>query len=206
MPKALELATRYGKLTVFPNERRIGKVRAVCDCGNERWCEPHQLANGNTKCCKACLDYSALASKPNGKTHRPEYWVWDAMVRRCHDPKNKGFANYGARGIQVCDRWHTFENFLADMGPRPGGKREFSVERRDNDGPYSPKNCRWLPIGRQTENTRRSRLVTYHGNRVRFFDLTRRMSRDERETRRTRMDAHGWTADEAIDIPIGGRR
>lgn len=206
MPKPLELTARYGKLTVLPTERRNGKVRAICDCGNERWCLPHHLENGNTKCCKSCLDYSAHARKPDGKTHRPEYWVWESMIRRCHDPRAKGYANYGARGIVVCERRHTFENFFADMGPRPGGRREYSVERVDNDGPYSPENCEWLRLGLQVRNTRRNRLVVYRSKPVRFFDLTKQMTERERETRRSRIDAHGWSIEDAIDIPIGVRR
>lgn len=207
MPKKLELSPRYGKLTIFPEDRLGGQVRAVCDCGKERWCIPAQLVKGNTKCCKDCLDYSAIAKKADPKTARPEYWVWDQMIRRCHAPSNKAFGNYGGRGIFVCERWRdSFEDFYADMGPRPGGKREFSIERVDNDGPYSPENCRWVRIEVQPRNTRRNRVVTYRGRRVRLLDLCAGMDADEIETRRQRIDGHGWSVEDAIDIPIGVRR
>lgn len=206
MPNALELLPTYGKLTLVSDKRVNGKVLAVCECGNERWCIPWQLASGNTKSCKECLDYSANAAKPDGKTHKPEYWVWDSMMRRCHDPKSNGYASYGGRGIVVCERWHTFENFYADMGPRPGGKREFSVERIDNDGPYSPENCKWLPLVMQGANKRNNKFVVYHGRRVKFLDLCPGRSADEIENIRTRIDKCGWSAEEAFDVPIGVRR
>ena len=73
------------------------------------------------------------------------------MLRRCCSPKCKGYVNYGGRGILVCERWHTFENFLADMGVRPKGK---TLDRRDVDGNYEPKNCRWATDHMQRVNKR----------------------------------------------------
>lgn len=83
------------------------------------------------------------------------YRVWQTMVQRCTKPKALGFANYGGRGITVCERWMTFENFLADMGERPKG---MTLERRDNDGNYEPGNVRWATMKEQAHNTRTTRL------------------------------------------------
>jgi hypothetical protein len=81
------------------------------------------------------------------------------MRQRC---RNSNDRNYGSRGITVCDRWlHSFENFLADMGPRPGP--DYSIDRIDNNGPYSPDNCRWTTVVVQQNNTRRNHYVTYDG-------------------------------------------
>lgn len=76
------------------------------------------------------------------------------MMRRCYEPQNRHFKYYGARGISVCERWHTFEDFLADMGDRPAGR---TLDRIDNDGNYEPGNCRWATAVEQRRNRRDSR-------------------------------------------------
>jgi hypothetical protein len=82
------------------------------------------------------------------------------MKGRCSNPKNVRFKDYGGRGIYVCDRWQFYENFLADMGERPKGK---SLDRIDNDGPYSPDNCRWATPIQQMRNKRNNIMVLYGG-------------------------------------------
>jgi hypothetical protein len=77
------------------------------------------------------------------------------MHVRCHDAKNKHFRHYGGRGIRVCDRWDSFENFLADMGSRPSTKH--SIDRIDCDGNYEPGNCRWATWSEQRLNQRRNK-------------------------------------------------
>jgi hypothetical protein len=79
------------------------------------------------------------------------------MKSRCYDSKRNGYKNYGGRGIKVCDRWlNSFENFLTDMGRKPGP--EYSIDRIDNDGNYEPGNCRWATMQEQSQNKRTSKL------------------------------------------------
>ena len=85
----------------------------------------------------------------------PTYSSWAGMVSRCTNPNQPGWKYYGARGITVCDRWRTFDNFLADMGERPDGK---TLDRKDNDGNYEPGNCQWATPTEQVRNRRSGRV------------------------------------------------
>lgn len=90
----------------------------------------------------------------------PTYLSWVRMKQRCLNPRAADYSRYGGRGITVCDRWDTFENFLADMGQRPA---RHVLDRINNDGHYQPDNCRWVTIRESCRNRSSSKRVTING-------------------------------------------
>lgn len=90
-----------------------------------------------------------------------ENHTWQQMRRRCQNPTHPRYADYGGRGIGVCERWASFENFLADMGRRPSPTH--TLDRINNDGNYEPSNCRWATKREQTLNSRHARMIEFNG-------------------------------------------
>jgi hypothetical protein len=99
----------------------------------------------------------------------PTYKSWNSMIGRCTNPADPSFQRYGGVGITVCERWTTFDNFLADMGIRPAGT---SLDRIDPVGNYEPANCRWASAKVQANNRRNNRTVEYRGETMTVRQLS----------------------------------
>lgn len=143
--------------------------RCKCDCGIEVVVLASNLRSGNSKSCGCHKRKVSRASLfKHGKSDTSVFYVWSNMVRRCHSPSNRAYRNYGARGITVCDRWRTFENFYADMGDRPEG---LTLERIDNKKGYSPENCRWATRKEQGRNRRGLHKIPHEGRLITANEL-----------------------------------
>ena len=124
------------------------------------------------------------------------YTCWRNMMSRCYQPSSSRFKNYGARGITVCERWHSFENFSLDMGEPPAGH---SIDRENVNGHYEPANCRWLPNEMQTRNQTRNLLVTLEGKTQCVADWARETGIGYRVIwKRIRK---GWKPERALRTP-----
>jgi hypothetical protein len=129
----------------------------------------------------------------------PERYAWASMKGRCTNPNHPNYRYYGGRGIVVCDRWmHSFRAFLADMGPRPS--KDHSLDRIDNDGPYSPENCRWATRKTQQRNSGRAGRIEYQGRIVSYIELAEILQM-RWGTIYQRIRA-GWSIEEIIAKPI----
>lgn len=151
---------RYGRLVALqlaPQQRGRRMWKCRCDCGREVVVDQAAMRFGNSASC-GCLKIEATiaSNRVLKRTHghklqhaTPEYRSWQAMKARCLNPNAHAYERYGGAGITVCDRWLKFENFLADMGPRPVGT---SLDRINNAGNYEPGNCRWATRSQQSKN------------------------------------------------------
>ena len=99
-------------------------------------------------------------ARRHGMSQSPTYYSWKAMKQRCLNPADPAYDRYGGRGIKLCSRWMSFEAFLSDMGTRPEG---YCIDRIDNDGDYTPENCRWATDHQQQRNRRSNMLITHDG-------------------------------------------
>lgn len=194
MSRAQDLSgSRFGLLTAIRrSESRHGATywECRCECGATVVVAKKSLRVGHTKSC-GCYrrQFTTMRNRETSK-HRmsatAEYRIWRNLRQRCENPSDKDFNRYGGRGITVAPEWSSFEQFFADMGPRPSPAH--SIDRINNDGHYSASNCKWATPNEQQNNTRRNLLIEHGGviktatewarelgiNRSQFYDFKRR--------------------------------
>lgn len=204
----LAIGAVYGLWTVISAPFQLPtkgawRVLCRCVCGTEKAHTETSLRNGYAKQCRAC---AAKAYYKHGGTHggpnEIEYRTWRSMRDRCENPNNRGWSNYGGRGIQVCERWKSFENFLADLGKRPGP--EYSLDRLDNDAGYEPSNCAWRLFEEQSNNRRSTRLMEFQGETLSLAQWARRQGMSEGCLRNRLRE--GWTIEAALTTPLDTSR
>ena len=150
---------RFHRLVAIRYDRRPGQSKSRwicrCDCGAISEVTGHKLLAGSIKSC-GCLGREMARSRllEHGLTGTPEHEAWMHMIRRCTDQRRRDYPRYGGRGISVCARWRcSFTAFLSDLGMKPTPRH--SIDRINNDGHYTPENCRWATASTQRRNQRR---------------------------------------------------
>lgn len=169
---------KFGRLTVLRRAENAsdGDVRWLCqcDCGVVKAVRGGHLRRRTQSC--GCQSIETKSRRIGGLSQHKDYGRWRQMIRRCHNPDHKHYANYGGKGIAVCDRWRgSFSAFLEDMGEAPHG---MTIDRIDNSKGYYPENCRWATWQEQMENKSTNHVFYFEGELRTITSIAREVSMD----------------------------
>jgi hypothetical protein len=205
LPKKLDIkpGDRFSRLTIIKEVEQRNKARFFlcrCDCGVEKEIRLALLRNGHTKSC-GCLKRDHLISMTykNGQSRTKLYSIWRSMKQRCLNSNSQAYDYYGGRGIKVCEEWMDFEIFQ-NWAVNNGYKEGLTIERIDNDGNYEPSNCKWIPQSKQSNNTRRNRVISYKNKQQNLKQWSEEL-KINRHTLFGRLK-RGWTVPKAFETPV----
>lgn len=211
-PRALNVTGfRFDRLIAL---RPVGYTRAKtilwlcqCDCGNMTVTYLNKLRSGKTRSC-GCLAREMTIQKnwKHGESHTPLFRHWYGIIRRCTDPRRKGYVDYGGRGIRICDEWrNSFEAFRDHVAQLPGyGEDGYTLDRVDNDGNYSPGNLRWATRTEQNRNKRNVRPLTYQG-RTQCLGAWAEEIGVKQKVLENRLRI-GWSIERTLSTPLDAKR
>lgn len=192
---------RFYRLTVINKTvSASGRIawNCECDCGGKAVVLTSNLTRGHTKSC-GCIqrERTGDAHKRHGKTKTRAYSTWQNMLNRCRNENVRSYKNYGGRGITVCERWHTFENFIDDMGYP---SKDQSIERKNVSLGYFKENCVWADAVTQANNTRKNRFLSFCGETKTIAQWAREFGISPGRIH-LRLSA-GWSVENAILTPV----
>ena len=161
---------RFGRLTALhpTEERRSTQVvwECECECGRVVFAQGNTLRDGRTRSC-GCLKRERMVEthtthghSPSNGEFSPTYRCWDGMVSRTTNPNHGHWKYYGGKGVRTCERWRKFQNFLADMGEKPG--KDYHIHRLNSDGNYEKSNCVWMQKSEHLRHHGRCRKTKHH--------------------------------------------
>lgn len=198
---------RFGKLVVVgraddyisPKGYRSLNWSCVCDCGNEtvvRGCNLRSGASLSCGCNRIC--------NPNRRTHGMKnsriYSIWRSMKDRCFNENCVSYKNYGARGITVCDEWANNFSAFYDWAIKAGYSECLSIDRIDNDGNYTPSNCRWATPEVQANNTRHNHMIEYNGKTLTLSQWSK-LTGIKYSKIKERINKCGWSVEKTLTTP-----
>jgi hypothetical protein len=154
----------------------------------------YSVESGATKRCRSCS--ISNTQKIHGMSSTLIYNTWKNILQRCLDSSSKHYENYGKRGITVCERWMYFENFYEDMGDPPND--DMSINRIDNNGPYSKENCRWATRKEQQRNRRDTIYLTDNSGVTKPLTEWAEIKNISADTMRMRYFNSNWSEHEMI--------
>ena len=197
---------KFNMLTVISRAEnaKSGKARwnCLCDCGKMTIVTGSNLINEAVKSC-GCLSSATATQRctTHGKSKTRIYQVWFGMKRRCNDPKMQSYKYYGMRGIYVCDEWdNSFQTFY-DWAISHGYSDNLTIDRIDNNGPYSPDNCRWVTRQEQDNNRRRCIMICYQGRTQNLMQWCKELDLDYKLIY-NRMFQSGMSFEKAVNTPL----
>lgn len=195
---------KFGMLMVVRDagtRTKAGKAQFLCrcECGKEKVVTGGNLRSGSSKSCGCDKDKKTAArSLKHGLSSHPSFARYIDMMARCYTESHAEYKNYGGRGISVCDRWRdSVENFILDIGSPP--TKLHSIDRRDNDGNYSPNNVRWASKKEQSINRRITKMYTNGGTTMCAADWGRKLGMTKKGVLDRIKD--GWPIDLALTTP-----
>ena len=195
---------RHGLLTITGTFKRQKSGEAIfpvlCDCGVVTTARFRGKFGG--LCCGCCAGHRRTRHQiKHGDSNSRLNRVWIGMRARCNDPKRKEYKNYGGRGIKVCDEWGDFTAFR-DWALEQGWVKGLDIDRIDNDGDYSPENCRVVSRRENLRHTRHNRYLEAFGERkimIEWVEDPRCVVSYKTLESRLRM---GWTSERAVSTPV----
>lgn len=196
---------KFERLTVVREAGRTDQKQKLwlcqCECGNFYTTTTAKLNGGIVKSC-GCLRKDILINRnfKHGKTKTKLFQTWKNIKERCTNKNCKNFKHYGARGISICEEWRDFQNFY-EWAMSHGYKDNLSIDRIDNDGDYSPENCRWATNKIQQRNKRNNRILTYNGESHALAEWAE-ISGINAKTLKSRIDDYQWTIEKALSVPV----
>jgi len=173
--------------------------KCLCKCGNETLVPSNLLRKNNTKSC-GCWREENMGNqfRTHGLSHTRIYKIWGCMNERCYNEKNTSYGRYGALGIRVCEKWHSFEGFYEDM--KEGYSDNLTIERIISAGNYEKSNCKWATYQEQNENRKNIRFLTINGETKKIIEWSK-ISGTNSKVIRIRLDYYGWDPYRAVFTP-----